>query len=148
MNKYEYRILLFEYWNSSNYSSTGPVMAAYLWSCLLMSSAQLAQTTWGWSLCHQRHKYWDISKYIPNSNKENVKHKTAWSLFLAQWTLFWVRSCLIWRGLWWNVRFLCVKLCCVLLDKSHNWPANNSKAISLAPGHNSSFFSISWCFMS
>ena len=32
---------------------------------------------------------------------------------------------------------------CVLLDKSHNWPANNSKAISLAPGHNSSFFSIS-----
>ena len=104
-----------EYWNSSNYSwqhdNTGPVMAGYLWSCLLMSSAQLAQTTWGWSLCHQRHEYWDICKYILNSNKENVKQKTAWSLFLAQWTLFWLRSGLIWRGLWLNVKFLCVKLC-------------------------------------
>ena len=112
MNKYEYRVQLFEYWNSSNYSwqhwpSNGClslIMSPHVLSPISPDNTRVESVT-------SETRILDICKYILSSNKENVKQKTFWSLFLAQWTLFWVRSGLIWRGLWWNVKFLCVKLC-------------------------------------
>ena len=44
-------------------------------------------------------------KYQNKDRATNLDH------CFARCALFWVRAGLVWRGLWWNVKFLCVKLC-------------------------------------